>query len=611
MKIKTKLIFLTVIMIGAITISLGVNLYSQQFIDKILIEKDEVLTLRNLMMRQHIELLELINSSSNTPIFYQRKTFEKIIDKTNISIIRVKELKILPTLNKTTKKAFESIGKLDALLKESHIKIFSALDSFSNNFDKNDTSYSMKKLELYKSRDNYTEIFLDANRVRTAGVTVELALETSSEILSEQSEIILKVINRYKKISTRISLITSGGFIILSIFLALFISTTISKSIRLLSEGLSVMLTGDFTHLIEIKSKDELGILGHEINNFQANMNKSLKRIKESSRANEDANIGLIETTADSSAVTTEISANIESINNQMSLLDNTILKSNDEAKDVSGFTNILNDYTGEQMSMVEESTAAITQMIASISSISDLTNNTSDIIKVLESTAKQGDSKLTETTDLIDEINSTVNEINVMSEVIQNISDQTNLLAMNAAIEAAHAGDYGKGFAVVADEIRNLAEASALNSKDISKNLVEITKKFGMASISGLSTREAFTEINNNITNVSSALLIVSSSASELNAGGAQILEAMENLKETSMAVQDKAQDMRIKAENITSISSDVSDISQNVSSAISEANIGFSDVSDSMISLKDVSDKVGVVSKEIDHEINKFKTN
>jgi len=196
------------------------------------------------------------------------------------------------------------------------------------------------------------------------------------------------------------------------------------------------------------------------------------------------------------------------------------------------------------------------------------------------------------------------------MSDIIKNISDQTNLLAMNAAIEAAHAGDAGKGFAVVADEIRKLAEESALNSRDISSNLDEITQKIITASVSGVSTREAFTEINERIKNVSHALLQVSSSTTELDTGGSQILEAMENLKEISLTVKDKSSDMKDISSNVTELSNNISDISKSVTEAISGVYIGFNDVTNSMVSLNDVSDRVEAVSKEINQEVLKFKT-
>jgi len=256
----------------------------------------------------------------------------------------------------------------------------------------------------------------------------------------------------------------------------------------------------------------------------------------------------LIATITETSAAAEQISANLQSINGQMKNLDGNISKSSNDMVEISSFIKDLNEHIFEQISMVEQSTASVTEMIASINSVSTLTDKNRSAVEVLVKTADDGGKNLQDTTSIIANINSSISEIYGMVSVIQKISSQTNLLAMNAAIEAAHAGENGKGFAVVADEIRKLAEASALNSKEITKNLKDIIARIENASVSGQKTSSSFEKISDNIKSFTEALITISSSTSELNIGGQQILEAMTSLSELSAFIQEKSEIIKKK---------------------------------------------------------------
>ena len=401
MTIKARLSFLTISMMFAMVLIIGINFFTGQVVDNMLNEERTVYELKDLILKQNIELGRLLNSK--IPIIEQLENYKEIALVTENAFISIGDLKVVPTLNEKTIKAFDSISKINAIVTDAQSKLYSKIGSLIKILDSSDNDFTISGLDSYKQNSNYKIYFAFSKNITTAAFNVDIGLATAARIVSDQSEIIGTTVKHYKQLSFYISI----GIVLFIIIVLFFVSKTISgkitKSIKLLTESLSVMISGDFSKKIEITSKDELGELGKELNKFQTDLNSSLNRIKKSSVENEAANGKLIESTTTSSSAVIQISANIKSINNQMSLLDRNIANSTQEVQGITSFTSELNNYSNNQMNMVEESTSAITQMIASISSITEFTSNSAKVASSLESTAIEGDRKLTETTDLID----------------------------------------------------------------------------------------------------------------------------------------------------------------------------------------------------------------
>ena len=139
-------------------------------------------------------------------------------------------------------------------------------------------------------------------------------------------------------------------------------------------------------------------------------------------------------------------------------------------------------------------------------------------------------------------------------NRVIAGIASQTNLLAMNAAIEAAHAGDSGAGFSVVADEIRSLAEKAQLQSKEVAKQLREVKASIDMAVSSADGAERGFDDVEAYIMTVSQFETEIRGALGELSSGSQQILEALGTMKDVTESVRGESQEMTGKAREILS---------------------------------------------------------
>ncbi len=613
MKIRTKLLLLILTMLFSMILSLTIYIGFQKIVDITGKEKSRLLLLKDYEQEQRIALAKFLYDDVN--VLDQLEVLNAAILDVEKTLESVKQIRLLPLMSDSVAEAITRVLLLHDLQITSQEKLLISIDEFLAaleevyGYNHNFSLDSIKNI-ANKNSDDYDLLNYHVIKTKFQITALERDLESSKIIIEEQYSFIDGQIHYYQTMGYLITAAVVVLSIVLSVIIALISAGRISRSVNTIGSSLTIMASGDLTNEIRAISKDEIGTLSEEMGTFQNSLNSSLNKIKDYSAVNREVKEELIATASETSAASVEISANINSINNQMSTLDNNISISNKKSLEISSSSNILSEHIAEQTVMIEESTASITEMIASIANVSNLTDKNRSIIKTLVDTANQGDQKLIETTNLIEEINASVNEINGMADIIQSISAQTNLLAMNAAIEAAHAGDKGKGFAVVADEIRKLAEASAMNTKDITNNLKGIIARIIRASEAGKSTKEAFSNINDSISGVSEALLTISQSTSELNAGGTQILEAMSGLREISTLVQEKSVVVTSGSTSVNELMATVSDISSMVSNAIIEVNIGFQEVSEAISGIKSISDRVGVVSEDLNSEVNQFVT-
>jgi len=428
--------------------------------------------------------------------------------------------------------------------------------------------------------------------------------------------LLFSIIERYdvdsQLIQLRLYILSIGSiFIVIGILLAILVGRSIAKPIikvanilKDISEG-----EGDLTRVINIKSNDEVGSLAHFFNMTLDKIKNLVISIRREANSLSSIGVSLASNMTETAAAVNQITANIQSIKTRVINQSASVTETNATMEQVVTNINKLNEMVESQAASVTQSSSAIEEMFANIQSVVQTLGKNVENVNGLASASGVGRGSLHEVADDIKQIAYESESLMEINSVMENIASQTNLLSMNAAIEAAHAGDAGRGFAVVAGEIRKLAESSSKQSQTISEALKKIKSSIDKITNSTENVLGKFAAIETGVKTVAEQEENIRNAMDEQGQGSKQILEAISHLNEITQQVRSGSHEMLEGSREVITESNNLEKVTQEISGSMNEMALGVEEINVAMHQINDLSGKNRENIDTLTKEVSRFK--
>jgi len=342
----------------------------------------------------------------------------------------------------------------------------------------------------------------------------------------------VRAITTFTIILAAIAILAAAGIIY-------FVLGRTTKPIVKVADTLKIVAEGDLTQTVNVDTKDEIGELARDFNFTMGKIRNLVSSIKYKINGLNHTSFELSVNMGKTSTAVQQISSNLDSMRNLMVKQEDSAEEAGKAVEDIKVNIDSLNKIIEEQTDSVNRSSSAIEEMTANINSVTRTLVENSKNVSALTEASENGKSGLQLVAQEIQEIAHDSEGLMEINSVMNNIASQTNLLSMNAAIEAAHAGETGKGFAVVADEIRKLAESSGQQSKTTAAMLKKIKASIDSITKSSGDVLERFDAIDSRVKTVSEHEQNILAAMEEQETGGKQILESISRLRDITSSVK------------------------------------------------------------------------
>jgi methyl-accepting chemotaxis protein len=391
---------------------------------------------------------------------------------------------------------------------------------------------------------------------------------------------------------------------------AFFLTRSITNPLNRMALVLNDIGEGDLTRRLEARSKDEIGDMTRSFNSTLDKIRNLILIIREKAQSLSRTGTDLSSNMDATAAAINEIAANIQGMKAQVGNQNSEVEEAGRAMERISSNINDLNAQIDRQVESVAQSSSAIEQMLANIQSVTDTLIRNADNVKALAEASVVGHTSLQGVAADIQGIARESEGLLEINAVMENIASQTNLLSMNAAIEAAHAGEAGKGFAVVADEIRKLAESSGEQSKIIGGVLKKIKDSIDKITRSTNDVISKFETIDMGIKIVSDQEENIRNAMEEQSQGSKQILEAVAQMNEITGDVKGSSNEMRAGSKEVIATSRTLESIAQEITNNMTEMVSGADQINAAVHKVNGISNLNKSDIDELILEVDKFKT-